>query len=383
MKKIDFQKLTDVINEKSQTTAPAIQLVVRQDGECIYQGVSGWVDPETRQRPVNSDTLFDLASVTKLFTTTCFMTLVEEGKVALDQAVSSVMPEFSGIRAIAPYEDPLHWGEWLDVTNGEKNQVDAGTITFRQLLCHSSGLPAWRPFKDQGNIRAAKKMLLETTFAYKPESRLLYSDLGLILVGMAIERLTNSRLDTTMQERVFRPLGLTHTLYLPQDEKNEGVNYENIAPTEMCRWRNRRVVGEVHDENAWRFGGIAGHAGLFSTAEEVANLGQAYLDRGKPLLKPATVAEMLTLQRQYGDLRRGIGFLLWSADPEASSHPFSQETFGHTGFTGTSLWVDRQRSLVVALMTNEVYFGREDRKTIPLRLDIHNTLLSIVDAKNK
>ena len=152
-------------------------------------------------------------------------------------------------------------------------------------------------------------------------------------------------------------MGLTATRYLPI--AGQPYDTANIAPTEWCAWRKRRVLGEVHDENAARLGGVAGHAGLFSSAPELARFGQAYLDGGAPLLAPATVAEMTRLQMEDGAIRRGLGFALWSPDPEASSNPFHPSAFGHTGFTGTSLWIDPSRALLVALLTNRVYYGRD------------------------
>ncbi|MCJ7739455.1 MAG: serine hydrolase, partial [Anaerolineae bacterium] len=151
---------------------------------------------------------------------------------------------------------------------------------------------------------------------------------------------------------------------------------DHIAPTEFCRWRNRRIVGAVHDENAYRLGGVAGHAGIFSTAEDIAAFGQMTLDGGGELLSTETVSEMRRLQTAGLGTPRGLGFLLWSADPEASSNPFSRSAFGHTGFAGTSLWIDPGRDLTVALVTNEVYNGRSDRKIGALRVAVHRAVVT-------
>jgi CubicO group peptidase (beta-lactamase class C family) len=357
--------LEDVVLRRRLT--PAAQLVVRKDGQVAFSRCLGWLDVETQQRPVNDDTLFDLASVTKLFTTTAFLRLMEAGWVELDQTVATLLPEFSGRRSICPYEDPLHWGAFVSVSAEEDASVDAGQITFRQLLTHTSGLPAWRAFKDQPDAESARRLALETTFAYLPGTRIVYSDVGLILLGMALERLTNRRLDEVIAEQVTRPLGLEHTCFLPVGE--------NVAPTEFCKWRNRRIVAEVHDESAARLGGVAGHAGLFSTAADVARFGQVFLDEGMPLLQSQTVAEMRRVQAEFEGTQRGLGFALWSADPEASSNPFSPTAFGHTGFTGTSLWMDPDRQLVVALLTNEVYGGREGRGILELRVAVHRAVV--------
>ncbi|HNT56209.1 MAG TPA: serine hydrolase domain-containing protein [Anaerolineaceae bacterium] len=359
---------------------PALQLAIRRHGRLIYSAAAGWLDPDSRRLVTTITTRFDMASVTKLFTTTCFMRLVEAGRVGLDQPVSTVLPAFSGLRPLHPYEDPLQEGVWVDVADEKTRQVDAGQTTFRQLLCHNSGLPAWRPFKEQPDAAAARQMALETFFSYLPGERIVYSDVGLILLGLAVEALTGQRLDEAIRQRVTQPLGLQHTGYLPIGAIPPEVDLGDVAPTEFCRWRNRRVIGEVHDESTSRLGGIAGHAGIFSTAEDIARFGQVFLDHGSPLLSGASVSEMVRVQAEYEGARRGLGFALWSADPEASSNPFSPATFGHTGFTGTSLWMDPERQLVVALLTNEVYNGRTSRAILGLRLAIHRAIVAMVEA---
>lgn len=366
--------LDAIITSATGQAAPAICALVRWQGETIYSACSGWLDPETRQHPVSADTLFDLASVSKLFTTATFMTLVEEGKVSLDQLVCTLLPQFSGLRPIRPYEDPQRWGEYVEPEPLSDELVDAGKVTFRHLLAHNSGLPAWRPFKNQPDATAAQCMALESDFFYPTGRRVVYSDVGLILVGMAIEQLTGTRLDEAVCVRVTAPLGLSYTRYLPL----EGQPYDtrSIAPTEFCALRQYRVLGEVHDESTWRMGGIAGHAGVFSTAPELARFGQAMLDGGAPILQPQTLAEMTRLQAQDGDVRRGIGFSLCSPDPGSFNHSFTPRSFGHTGFTGTSIWIDPEVQLVVVLLTNRVYYGRDAEAITQLRLDFHRAVVN-------
>jgi len=322
--------------------------------------------------------LFDLASVSKLFVTTAFMTLVEEGKVGLDQPVSSILDEFSGMRPIMPYEDPLNPGQMVPVAGKQENEmVDASKVTFRNLLTHNSGLPAWKPLFKESGAEAARQVAMKTAFFYPTGARVVYSDIGLILLGMVVEKLSGLRLDEAVYQRVTRPLRLHSTSYLPTSEKH--YDSTNIAPTEISPWRGRRLVAEVHDENAARLGGIAGHAGIFATADDLVWFGQMFLDGGAPLLKPATVAEMTRLQAEDGPVRRGLGFALWSPDPENSSHPFSEQAFGHTGFTGTSLWIDPERQLVVALLTNRVYYGRDPNGIRDYRIKVHHAITEVVD----
>lgn len=369
-----FARVDKILAQEIPGTAPAGQVAVRWQGRLVYSRACGFLDPDTRRQPVTADTLFDLASVTKLFTTTAFMTLVEDGRTSLDEPVSNVLPEFQGVRAIQPYEDPLDWSGHVDETGGTRGGVNAGTITFRQILRHTAGLPAWRPLYAAADAASARAMALATFFACPPGTRVLYSDVGLILLGMAVERLDGQPLAAAVTSRVCAPLGLSRTRFLPVPNPAPGV----AAPTELCAWRGRRIQGEVHDENAWRLGGAAGHAGLFSTAEELARFGQAFLDGGRPLLGPASVTEMTREQAAEGDTRRGIGFALWSPDPEASSHPFSPAAFGHTGFTGNCLWIDPARDLVAALLTNEVYNGRQNRRIAPLRVAINTAIVEAI-----
>lgn len=360
-----FSSVESILRDSIPAVAPAAQLVVRWRGEVVHDQAVGVLDPETDPMAVTAETRFDMASVTKLFVTATFMRLVEDGVVSLDMPVSHVLPRFSGVRPIQPYEDPLQSGDFITIARG--GQVDAGAITFRQLLTHTSGLPAWRPLFRESSAEAARAMAIDTHFSYPPGTRVIYSDIGLILLGLAVERLTTLPLETAVARSVAGPLELSHTGYRPTTDTN-------VVPTEVCAWRGRRVRAEVHDENAARLGGVSGHAGLFSTAADVARFGQSFLDGS--LLRPATVVEMTREQARDGDLRRGLGFLLWSPDPEASSHPFGPRTYGHTGFTGTSVWIDPDRGLVVALLTNRVYHGRALAGIARLRVDLHRAIVA-------
>jgi CubicO group peptidase (beta-lactamase class C family) len=382
-----FTAVDALLKRAAEETAPAIQLVVRQRGRAIFAGAYGWLDPATRQYPTQLTARFDLASVTKLFVTTAFMRLVEQGAVQLNQAVATVLPAFSGQRPIQPYEDPLQSGALITVmANPTGSTIDAADVTFRHLLTHSAGLPAWRPLFQQADADAARQMVRETFFSAPIGAQIVYSDIGLILLGMSIEALTGLALDQAVRTLVLAPLGLAQTDYLPLEQRGTTppCDPSTVAPTEFCRWRQRRVVAQVHDENAAQLGGVAGHAGIFSTAGDVARFGQLFLDDGRinsdeRLLQAETVQEMRRVQVQSADTQRGLGFLLWSSDPQASSHPFRKSAFGHTGFTGTSLWIDPDRDLVVACLTNEVYHGRKNRGIAALRVAIHQAVVNAVD----
>ena len=370
---MDFSPADSILSRAIGSITPAAQLAIHHQGALVHQVALGLLDPEAKTRPVTPETLFDLASLTKLFTTTAFMTLVEQGMVSVDDPVRSVLPEFSGARPIQPYENPLDWGKTISVTD-QAGAVDADKVIFRNLLAHNSGLPAWRAFKDQPDAQSAIWLALDTFFSYPTGERVVYSDVGLILLGLAVSRLAESPLDETIYQRVTKPLGLS-AHFRPAAPLQ---STENIAPTEFCKWRQRRIVGEVHDESAWRLGGMAGHAGIFADASDVAAFGQSFLDAS--LLQQETIDEMTRLQSQFENVRRGLGFALWSPDPEASSNPFSRATFGHTGFTGTCLWIDPERALVVALLTNDVYGGREGRGIADLRVQVHRSIVESVDT---
>jgi len=351
------REIAAVVERHLGRTFPSAVLVIRQGGEEVYASAFGWLDPETRLEPARLDSLFDLASVSKLFTVTAFMSYLEQGSVRLDQPVRELLPEFDGERAIGPYPDPVVPGAFVSVTPGSGLIADASRVTFRHLLAHNSGLPAWQPLYREGNRERAYAMALRSTFAYPTGTHVVYSDIGLVLLGLALERLTGSRLDEIVRERVSAPLGLDSIGYNPAERLN-------IAPTELCAWRKRRLAGEVHDENAGGMDGIAGHAGLFGHARDLAEFGEMFLRSGAPLLRPETVQAMTRLQAQKDAVRRGLGFALWSPDPKASSNPLSPDTYGHSGFTGTSLWLDPQREIVIACLTNRVYYGRSNAEAI-------------------
>ncbi len=375
---MDFSKVTEVIQAYTGKVAPAITVQVRWRDRVVYEQAQGWLDPENCQRPVQMDSLFDLASVTKLFVVSAFMAIITgRGRQKLDGLVRTQLPGFSGLRPIEGYEHPLEPGSVVQPLESGEKFVDAGKVTYRNLLAHNSGLPAWRPLKDQPDACSAVRMALNTNFYYPTGTRVVYSDIGLILLGLALEPLTRSRLDEAVRELVTRPLGLVHTRYLPLD--GQPYDTHNIAPTEVCAWRKRRIVGEVHDENAARLGGISGHAGLFSTAGDLARFGQSFIDRRPALLDPKWIAEMTRLQSQDGNVRRGLGFALWSPDPEASGNPFSPSAFGHTGFTGTSLWIDPERKLVVSVLTNRVYYGRDAEEITRFRPELHRAIVAEID----
>lgn len=351
---------------------PAAQGVIWHRGKCVFDRAYGWHDPETRTTSIDAHTRFDLASVSKLFTVAAFMRLVEAGKVALDQPVSTVLPALNGRRPIQPQPDPTGSGAFIEIVPHTNDTVDASRTTFRQLFSHTSGLPAWLPlWKEAWAMQARgvpadaiqqhlREMALGTAFAYPAGAHIVYSDIGLILAGWAIEQIEGRSLNVVVREQVTQPLGLDSIGYGP-------IPCETAAPTEFYKHQGRRMCGEVHDENAWSLKGVAGHAGLFGCACNVAAFGEALrrsLAGESSFLKRETMQEMTRLQAQAGDIRRGVGFALWSPNPGAMSHALSPSVFGHLGFTGTSLWIDPERELTFACLTNHIYYGRAGADTM-------------------
>lgn len=387
-------RLQDLMQSNLDSIFPAAALCVIYRGEVVLNSAWGWLDPDRRTLPMQPDTWFDLASVTKLFTVTAFLTLVSAGKVRLDDAIVGVLPEFGRIspRPFDGGQDP-HSKERLPLpVELAGKMVDPARVTFRHLLAHTSGLAPWRdvynaagpapvpPVEPDPVSRAerwskALAALWDYPFVGEPGERVRYSDLGLLLLGEAVSRLHGmpGELDTAIRSRVTAPLGLTTVMYNPLQQ---GVARERIAPTEYdTTWRQRRVWGEVHDENACGAGGVAGHAGLFAAARDVAALGQGWLAEDRRLnISPDLLCE--ARQEQTNGERRGLGWVLKSPQPGESSagDAFSLAAFGHTGFTGTSLWIDPERQIVVAALTNSVYPGRLRPGTFEFRRAVHTLL---------
>lgn len=375
---------------------PAAVLLVARCGGVVLHRAYGYLDPETHRRPVQLDSLFDLASLTKLFTATAFMTLVEAGRVTLDTPVPDVLPEFGGVRPISPVQDPLT-KELVPADPAFVGmEVDACQVTFWHLLTHTSGLAAWRglyqeesaegqevplPHQVPADKRARRigAIYARYGFAYPPGKRMVYSDLGLILLGKAVARLSGLPLDVYVRQSVLDPLGLSYATYNPLAG---GTCSETIAPTEWCAWRRRRCAGEVHDENAAGLGGVAGHAGLFATAWEVAVLGQMYLNGGcygpVRILSPEMVDQMTKTHVNDEDNPHGLAWMQRSRHGSSSGQHFGPRSYGHTGFTGTSLWVDPDRALVVALLTNRVYYGRDPAGIAHLRPELHDAVMEAI-----
>ena len=338
---------------------PGAVLFVRWQGTIHYHHAVGSTSYLPSQVPTSLDTIYDLASLTKpLATATSIICLVQDGQLALDQEIQSVLSELEG--------HPI------------------AKSTIRDLLCHRSGLPGWRPLYEKVELRDGKipkelgvegcrnlvlEQIAQEPLEYQPRTKSIYSDLGFILLGFAIEAVSQQSLNQYCAERIFSPLNVRTLSY-----GDGGVPSSDIAPTEQDSWRGRLLHGEVHDENAYVLGGVAGHAGLFGTAEAVSIVTRSWLDayRGRDLrLDPKLVRQFVSRQEEPTDSSWVLG---WDtpSHPSSSGTRFSPSSFGHLGFTGTSIWIDPEVKLEFILLTNRVHPTRENNKIREFRPMIHD-----------
>lgn len=328
---------------------PGFTAVMGHDGAIVARHTGGYALlyanatetlPESERIPVSEDTIFDLASVSKLFTSLAAVQLVEEGLLGLDEPVVTYLPEFGA--------------------NGKED------ITVKHLLTHTSALPAWLPLWSQPTYEARIAMVMNATPTHDPDKVYRYSDLNLITLGLIVEKLRGKGLDEVVAEHITVPLGMVDTGYNPADRSR-------TAATEYQAVPNRGIVwGEVHDENAWSLNGVAGHAGVFSTAKDLSILSQALLNggiyQGNRILEPASVDLLITdFNEAFPGDAHGLGFELdqrWYMAGLSSA-----KTAGHTGYTGTSLVIDFNSRSFAILLTNRVHPSRSWGSVNPPRRD--------------
>lgn len=359
-----FERLDRLLRDRIETERliPGAVILVRMGGGVLFHEAYGLRQRIPVPLPMTRETLFDLASLTKpVGTTLGAMLLWQEGGLGLDDAIG---------RYFTGFEDP------------QKRE-----IACRHLLSHCSGLPAWRPYYqeypesrcDLSMDEVVRRVLLEPLEA-PPGKKEVYSDLGFILLGRILEGVTGHPLDRFLRERLFEPLGLEMTGYRrpgsPVGRSSDSSG--GIAATEYCRWRKRVLVGEVHDENCYLVGGVSGHAGLFTTARELDRIVMEIfcaLDGSSLLFRATSVRAFF---RRQGRLAGGTWALGWDTPSPVSSTSgryFSKNSYGHNGFTGTSLWMDLDRRIAVVLLTNRVHPDRENLSIRQLRPEVHDAVL--------
>ncbi len=335
-----------------EAVAPGVAIAVGRNGHIAYMKGYGNIDWNKPGSPaVDTNTLYDLASLTKVIaTTTVAMILEEGGQLDLNRTVSSYLPEF--------------------------NSPEKAQITVKQILTHSGGLEAGANIF--ATARGREQYLYQINarpLEYTPGTNMIYSDWDMIILQLVMERITGKTLDVLAAEKIFKPLGMTDTQFQPSISLRP-----RIAPTQTDDARGGLLWGTVHDENAWAMGGVAGHAGLFSTARDLALFSMMILNGGEGvngirLAKPATIARWTS--RQGRESSRTLG---WDS-PEGGSSAgqfFSPWSFGHTGFTGTSIWIDPEKDLFVVVLTNRVNPTRSNTRHVQLRRDVADAVQQAV-----
>lgn len=355
-KDYDFSSVDKLLlNAVKEEVFPGAVALVGYKGNIIYHNAVGNFTYEENSVKMTTEAIFDLASVSKVVgTTSAAMMLVDEGKIVLDDKVSKYLPGFE--------------------VNGKEN------ITIRNLLLHNSGFVAWIPFyKKYKTKKEIIDDIMNQSLSYPTGTKMEYSDLGMITLQLVIEKVSGKTLDKFLEEKLFTPLKMYRTMYNPPAEL-----WYYIPPTEVDDyWRNTTVKGKVHDETAAMLDGVAGHAGLFSTASDLAIYFQMMLQKGsyggKKYFSPELIENWTTKQSEQSS--RGLGWDTKSSSGSSAGSLFSNNSYGHTGFTGTSVWVDKDRELFVILLSNRVHPTRENKKIISFRPKLHDTIINIIEKK--
>jgi serine-type D-Ala-D-Ala carboxypeptidase len=326
----------------------ACSLAVTFRGELVALKALGRFTYDPASPEVTTASLFDVASLTKVVATTAMaMILYERGVLDLEAPITAVVPEFAD------------------------NDARRREVTLRMLLAHSSGLPAYEKLFLRASTREA---LLHAAFSTPltagPGTRVEYSDIGFMILCVALERLADEALDLFCQREIFGPLGMTHTTFNPAHSLKDSA-----VPTADDRsFRHRIIQGEVQDENASILGGVAAQAGLFSTAEDLAIFAHAMLNGGHPILRPETVELFSRREAAPEGTSRTLGWDTPSV-PSQSGKYFSSHSFGHLGYTGTSLWIDQERQLSVTLLTNRTWPDCANQEIKRVRPAIHDAVI--------
>jgi CubicO group peptidase (beta-lactamase class C family) len=368
-----FDKAREVLRQAIARRAfPGAAFAVAERGQLAAVGAEGRFRYEPDAPAVASDTVFDLASLTKpLATTTAVAICCERNLLALEQPVGELLPEF--------------------VRDDRRRQH----VTLDMLLAHSSGLPAYAKLFQRHSaaeweampLASRRQRMLEIAAAVplvaEPGTRAEYSDIGFILLGAIVERVTGSALDASSSRDIFRPLGMSSCGFRhwsagvpPASDRGERMpRAATIPPTLDDRhFRHRVVQGEVHDENAWAMGGVAGHAGLFGNVADVARFAIVMLAGSGGILQSATVARFTQRRQQPAGTSRALGWDTPSAPSQSGRH-FGARAFGHLGYTGTSLWIDPERDVAVVLLTNRTWPDAANNAIKEVRPAFHDAVM--------
>lgn len=350
---VSFSEADSLIEKAiSDSAFPGAVLLVSRDGKIIHEKAYGNYTYEQKSPKMKASTIFDLASVSKVVgTTSAAMMLIDQGKMNLDDRVTKYLPVFGN--------------------NGKEN------ITIRNLLLHNAGLAPFKKYYDvYSTSEEVVNDIMNLTPEQEPGSKYVYSDLGMITLQKVMEKVSGKSLDNFIEENLFTPMGMKSTMYNPPAELKD-----SCAPTEFDDfYRMQQLQGEVHDERAFMLNGVAGHAGLFSNASDLAKFLQMILNKGnykgKQFIRSETV-ELFT-KKQSEQSTRGLGWDTKSPEGSSAGQYFSLRSWGHTGYTGTSVWTDPELKTFVILLTNRVYPTRNNNKLSKVRPLIHDAIYKAV-----
>jgi CubicO group peptidase (beta-lactamase class C family) len=348
------QRLDSIVTAAiADRASPGVAIAVGRHGRLVVDRAWGKQDWAPNAPAATDSSIYDMASLTKVVaTTTAAMLLEEDGKLDIERTVVSYLPEF--------------------------NDPEKAPITVRMLLLHTSGMKQFQfLYREIKGREQYLQRINAKPLIHKPGEMFDYTDWNMIVLQQVVERVSGKTLDALLAERVYGPLGMRDTQFNPPESLKP-----RIAPTEVQAFRGGQVWGIVHDENAWAMGGVSGHAGLFSSARDLAVFEQMLLNGGSyngvRVLHPETVARWTARQRK--DAARGLGWENPSPRSSAGQY-FSPRSFGHTGFTGTSIWADPDKGLFVVLLTNRVDPTRDNPRVGPLRRAVADAAQSaILDA---
>ena len=359
----NYQYIDSLKNYLQQSIAdsafPGCAIAVGYNGKLIFNEGFGNFTYDPKSKKVDTQSIYDLASVTKVVSTTsAAMLLYDRGLLDLNWKVQDILPDFLG--------------------------KEKGLVMVKHLLTHTAGLPAWKRFylthKGQEQIL---QQIYKEDLIYTPGTLTTYSDLSMILMQKIIEVITQKPLNIFVQEELYQPLGMDRTFYNPDKSY-----LDDIVPTERSDFHKMVVHGFVHDENAFAMGGVSGHAGLFSTSEDLAKFCQMMLNKGlynfKKVLSKKTIDYFTTRAGVVEGSTRATGWDTRSEEKSSAGHFMSMQAFGHTGFTGTSIWMDPENEVFVVLLTNRVHPTRENLKISKVRPKVHDYVIkAILGGKNK
>ncbi len=349
----DFLRIDSLINQAIKDSIfPGASLLIAHDKKIIYKKGFGHFTYDINSEKVTPKTIYDLASVTKVIaTTTAAMICIDKGLFHLDDIVSKYIPLFS--------------------FNGKEN------ITIKNLLLHNSGLVAYKKYHEKyDKPDSVLNDIFSSQLEYETGTKTVYSDLGFITLGKIIEKVSGKTLDKFCNDEIFKPLGMKNTFYNPPAKYKK-----RITPTEFDNyWRNRLLIGEVHDETASLLNGVSGNAGLFSTSEDLYRLLLMLLNKGK--FNGKTIINQKTVElftKQYtNNSSRALGWDTNALENASCGKLFSKSSYGHTGYTGTSVWTDPEKKIIVILLTNRVYPTRNNSKIIQFRPIIHSEIINSI-----